>query len=206
MAKRVKKLKYSLDKQAKKAFGVIGVVFLLMALVVAKWAGLPVDFLFENQATTSQNKTTPSQNETTPSQKAELSEGIYDVERCVDGDTLILANASRTRIRLIGADTPETVKPNTPVQPFGPEASQFTKDAIAKNGNKVGITFDGTQIDRYGRTLAMVWLGDSLLNEMLIREGLAKAQLQYKYSRAMKERFQAAEDSAKREKRGLWSL
>ena len=192
MAKRVKKLKLSLDKQARKAFGILGVVILLLAIVVAKWAGLPVDFLFENG--------------TSSSQKADIVEGIYDVEYCVDGDTLRLANASRTRIRLIGADTPETVKQGTPVQPFGPEASQFTKDAIAQNGNKVGITFDGDQIDRYGRTLAMVWLGDTLLNEELIRVGLARAQLQYNYSREMKNRFQAAENLAKREKLGIWSL
>ena len=192
MAKRVKKLKFSLDKQAKKAFGILGVVILLLAIVVAKWAGLPVDFLFENGTTTSQ--------------KADIAEGVYDVEYCVDGDTLRLANPSRTYIRLIGADTPETVKQGTPVQPFGPEASQFTKEAIAQNGNKVGITFDGDQIDRYGRTLAMVWLGDTLLNEQLIRAGLARAQLQYNYSREMKDRFQAAENAAKRGKRGIWSL
>ena len=190
MDKQVKKLKNALDKKAKKTFGILGLVILLLALAVAKWAGLPIDFLFESTA----------------SQKAELLEGTYQVERCVDGDTLILANESRTRIRLIGADTPETVKPNTPVQPFGPEASQFTRDAIAQNGNQVRITFDGTQIDRYGRTLAMVWLDDTLLNEELIREGLARAQLQYNYSREMKNRFQAAEDLAKREKLGIWSL
>lgn len=192
MTKRAKKLKYSLDKTAKRAFGISGVILLMLSLAVAKWAGLPVDFLFEN--------------ETTASQKAELTEGIYEVERCIDGDTLILANASRTRIRLIGVDTPETVKPNTPVQPFGPEATQFTRDAVSQNGNKVRITFDGTQIDRYDRTLAMVWLGDRLLNEQLIREGLGRAQLQYKYSREMKDRFQSAENLAKREKRGIWSL
>jgi len=48
--------------------------------------------------------------------------------------------------------------------------------------------------------------GDTLLNELLIREGLARAQLQYNYSREMKNRFQAAEDQAKQEKRGIWSL
>ena len=193
MAKqRIKKFKNPLHRQAKQAYGVLGVIILVLGLAVAKWAGLPVDFLFENGTTTSQ--------------QAAIPEGTYKVERVVDGDTLRLADKNRTRIRLIGADTPETVKTNTPVQPFGPEASQFTQNAIARNGNMVRITFDGTQIDRYGRTLAMVWLGDTLLNEQLIREGLARAQLQYNYSREMKNRFQVAEDLAKREKRGIWSL
>ncbi len=194
MAKKIKKFKFSLDKKAKQLFGVLGGVILVLAVVAAKWLGLPVDFLFEN------DKPQPA---ATSQTQAALPEGTYDVEHCVDGDTLKLANG--TRIRLIGADTPETVKPNTPVQPFGPEASQFTKEAVARNGNKVRITYDGTQIDKYGRTLAMVWLGDTLLNEQLIRVGLARAQLQYSYSREMKDRFQAAEDLAKREKRGIWS-
>ena len=98
------------------------------------------------------------------------------------------------------------VKLNTSVQPFGSEASQFTKDALAKNGNSVRITFDGDQVDRYGRTLAMVWLGDTLLNEQLIREGFVRTQLQYNFSQEMKNRFQSAENLAKREKRGIWSL
>lgn len=194
MAKQPKKLKFSLDKKAKQAGGLLGVVVLVLALLIAKLAGLPVDFLFESES-----------QQANPSQKqAAIAEGIYNVERCVDGDTIILAGGSR--VRLIGADTPETVKPNTDVQPFGPEASKFTKEAVARNGNKVRISFDGTQIDKYGRTLAMVWLGEELLNERLIREGLAKAQLQYSYSREMKDRFKAAEDAAKRERRGIWSL
>jgi len=195
MAKRrVIKFKHPLHKKAKQTYGVLGVVILVLVFAVARWAGLPVDFLFDNES------------RRTTSQQADLPEGVYDVEDVVDGDTLRLADEMRTRIRLIGVDTPETVKSGTSVQPFGPEASQFTKDAIARNGNKVRISFDGDQVDKYGRTLAMVWLGEVLLNEQLIREGLGRAQLQYKYSREMKDRFQAAEDLAKREKRGIWSL
>jgi len=196
MAKRrIKKFRSPFHRKTKQIYGIFGVAILVLMLTVAKWVGLPVDFLFENET-----------RRTTTSQQANIPEGVYDVEKVVDGDTLRLADENRTRIRLIGADTPETVKPGTPVQPFGPEATQFTKEAIAQNGNKVRITFDGTQIDKYGRTLAMVWLGDVLLNELLIREGLARAQLQYNYSREMKNRFQTAENQAKREKRGIWSL
>ena len=47
-----------------------------------------------------------------------LAPGVYQVDRVVDGDTLVLAN--QHRVRLIGADTPETVRPNHPVEPWGP--------------------------------------------------------------------------------------
>lgn len=51
------------------------------------------------------------------------------VERVVDGDTFIAQDESNQhiKVRLIGIDTPETVKPNTPVQPYGKEASKYTK-------------------------------------------------------------------------------
>ena len=58
-----------------------------------------------------------------------LEEGTYRVERVVDGDTLVLANQGR--IRLIGANTPETVMPDHPVEPWGPEATAFTKRFVA---------------------------------------------------------------------------
>ena len=130
--------------------------------------------------------------------------GEVRVERVVDGDTIIVEGG--VRVRLIGADTPETVKPNWPVEPFGPEASEFTKTTIASAGNRVRLESDGTKKDRYNRQLAMVYVDGMLLNEELIRKGLATAELQYQYSAAMKSRFKAAEDEAKRANRGIWSL
>ena len=142
-----------------------------------------------------------------------VTEGVWTVVYVVDGDTFDVARSGDTkyRIRLIGADTPETKKPNTPVEPYGPEATEFTKRMIAAANNRVRLAFDGDQVDRYNRNLAMVYLqmpdGKEIwLNELLIREGLATAQLQYRYSKGAKEAFKRAEDEAKRGKRNIWSL
>lgn len=124
------------------------------------------------------------------------------VERVVDGDTILLAD-SKERVRLIGVNTPETVKPNSPVEPWGPEASQFTKQFLA--AGKVRLEFDGAHRDKYGRLLAFVWVGDRMLNEELLRAGLARLELQYRYSAAMKARLQQAENEAKAARRGIWS-
>ena len=62
---------------------------------------------------------------------------------------------------MIGVDTPETVKPNTPVQPYGKEASDFTKKHLT--GKRVTLEYDRAPKDRYGRTLAYVWVGDKCL-------------------------------------------
>jgi micrococcal nuclease len=137
-----------------------------------------------------------------PAAPPAIEPGLYRVARAVDGDTLLLADP-RERVRLIGADTPETVKPNWPVEPWGPEASQFTKEFVA--GGEVRLEFDGPPRDKYGRILAYVWVGGRMLNEELIRAGLARAELQYPYSDKMKARFRRAEAEARAARRGIWS-
>lgn len=132
-----------------------------------------------------------------------LDEGVYEVARAVDGDTLLLASGAR--IRLQGVNTPETVKPNWPVEPWGPEASQFTKDFIETAGHHVRLTFSLERKDRYDRFLAFVWNGDVMLNEELIRSGLGYARRDYRYSEPMKRRFTKAQDEAKGAGRGIWS-
>jgi len=131
-----------------------------------------------------------------------LESGHHRIKRVVDGDTLALADV-KEHVRLIGANTPETVKPNWPVERWGPEASAFTKEFVA--GGDVRLELDGEHRDKYGRILAYVWVGDRMLNEELIRAGLAHAELQYHYSAAMKARFRHAEAEAKAARRGIWS-
>jgi len=126
--------------------------------------------------------------------------GEAQVERVVDGDTLLLAN--RVRVRLIGVNAPESVKPDSPVEPFGPEASAFTKQFIA--GGPARLEFDKERTDQYGRTLAYVWVGNKMLNEELLRAGLAKWERHYNYSQAMKTRFRHAEQEARDARRGIW--
>jgi len=129
-----------------------------------------------------------------------LSEGLYEVARVVDGDTLLLTN--HARVRLIGVDTPETVKPDAPVEPWGPEATAFTRAMVASR--EVRLQFDRERIDRFGRFLAYVWVEDQFLNEELLRAGLARWEPQYHYSQSMKTRFRKAQQEAQRAQRGIW--
>lgn len=135
-----------------------------------------------------------------PNQPAE-SAAFAQVERVVDGDTLLLAD--QTRVRLQGIDTPETVKPDTPPEPWGQEATEFTRAFLA--AGPVRLEFDRERTDQYGRTLAFVWVEERMLNEELLRAGLAKAKLGYDYSDAKKARFRRAEKEARTAKRGIWS-
>jgi micrococcal nuclease len=93
-----------------------------------------------------------------------------------------------------------------PVEAWGPEASQFTKDFIANSGGRVRLSFSLERRDRYDRFLAFVWNGETMLNEELVRAGLAEARLDYRYSATMKRRLAAAQEEAKRAGRGIWSI
>ena len=123
------------------------------------------------------------------------------VKRVVDGDTLLLADGER--VRLLGVDTPETVKPDHPVEPFGKEASAFTRRHV--EGQTVRLEFDRERRDEHGRILAYVYRDTWFLNEELIRAGLSPAVTRFPYSEAMKQRFRAAEQDARRRKAGVWS-
>ena len=145
--------------------------------------------------------------------KSPIEAGVWTVVQVADGDTLVVGDRidrrKQYRVRLIGADTPEVVKSATPVEAFGVEASDFTKQKIAEAGDRIRLAFDGEQLDRYGRTLAMVWLqmpdGQEVwLNELLIREGLAHARLDYRYSHGAKLSFAVAEVGARKDRRNLW--
>lgn len=125
----------------------------------------------------------------------------YVVKRVVDGDTLLMEGGER--VRLLGVDTPETVREDFPVEPWGPEASTFTERMV--EGRPVVLKFDKERRDRFGRLLTYVYIDGVLLNEELIRAGLSEAQLQYPYSNAKKRLFREAEEEAKAANRGLWS-
>lgn len=97
------------------------------------------------------------------------------VVHVIDGDTLDLRVAGTPeRVRLLGIDTPETVKPGHPVECYGPEASARTK-ALLPAGTPVVIQRDVEARDRYGRLLVYLWRrGDGLfVNGALVDEGFA---------------------------------
>jgi len=132
----------------------------------------------------------------------DLPEGVYRVERAVDGDTLLLTNGAR--VRLQGIDTPETKHPRKPPEPFGHEAAAYTARLV--DGREVRLRFGTHRLDRYRRWLAYVYVDDVFLNERLVRLGLARACPQYPYRADMKRRFLAAERQARQDRRGIWSM
>jgi micrococcal nuclease len=104
-------------------------------------------------------------------------------------------------VRLIGVDTPETVKPDTPVQCFGPRASAFAHRLL--DGRTVRLEPGVEQRDVYGRLLAYVSLRGRSVNSMLLRRGLART-LTIPPNDRFAPRFRRIELEAARAGRGLW--
>ena len=130
-----------------------------------------------------------------------LAEQHYGVARVIDGDTLLLDN--HARVRLIGVDTPETVKPEHPVEPWGPEATQFTRQFVA--AGQVRLQFDKERLDRYQLCSGLRMGRRSAAQRRIGAPGLARVELEYNYSPAMKTRFRRAEAAARAAQLGIWS-
>jgi micrococcal nuclease len=109
------------------------------------------------------------------------------VTRVIDGDTVdVVVTVGRTRVRLIGVDTPElhggrkldrdaarSRRSKAAIQALGREAAAYTRRRLL--GRTIALEYDVQRHDRYGRTLAYVWLADgTLFNLELLRVGQAR--------------------------------
>ncbi|HEU4344691.1 MAG TPA: thermonuclease family protein [Candidatus Binatia bacterium] len=119
------------------------------------------------------------------------------MRRVVDGDTLILDNDEY--VNLIGVDAPVTKR-------VGKDAASFTRKLV--EGKRVRLEFDrATAVidhkDRYGRTLAYVFLEEgTLLNGEIIKQGYGFVLTRFPFARL--EEFRRLETEAREERRGLW--
>jgi micrococcal nuclease len=127
------------------------------------------------------------------------------VVRVVDGDTIqVRVDGRDERVRYIGIDTPEDVKPGTPVQCFARAAAAANARLVA--GREVRLVADAEARDRFGRMLAYVFRADDgrFVNAELVHDGFARTLTiapNVRYAR----RFAGLAAEARRAGRGLWA-
>ena len=128
---------------------------------------------------------------------------VRTVVRVVDGDTIIVN--PNERIRLIGVDAPESVAPNRPVECMGRESSRFLTELLPK-GTEVRLAIDVEGQDRYGRTLAYVWVASTgvFVNAELVRRGFAQP-LTIPPNIAHADEIADLAREARQANRGLWA-
>lgn len=134
-----------------------------------------------------------------------IAPGYYRVDHFVDGDTIAVdMNGNTETVRMIGIDTPETHKPGTPVQCFGPQAAEYTETLIGRSSVRLQADPLNTNRDRYNRLLRYVYLPDGrMVEEELLKNGYAFAYTQFPFQKL--EEFSQAETTAETAKVGLWS-
>jgi micrococcal nuclease len=131
------------------------------------------------------------------------------VDRVVDGDTIVVeVEGERARVRLLGIDAPESVKPDAPVECFGPQASARAAQLLPE-GVRVLLETDprAGALDDFGRVLAYVTPAGAPIsvNEALLREGFATLFVFDRsdpFTRVAE--FRRAQDTARDAGLGLW--
>src|SRR3989441_8454687 len=124
------------------------------------------------------------------------------VVRVVDGDTIHVRLAERVeKVRYIGVNSPEVHHPTKGEEPGGREAAAVNHALVA--GRRVRLELDVQTRDRYGRLLAYVWLGDTMVNAELVRLGYAQVMTVPPNVR-YQSLFLKLQRDAREAARGLW--
>lgn len=109
----------------------------------------------------------------------------------IDGDTVFVKSGPfKTKLRLVNIDAPEKD------QPFG-QASQKSLQSLI--GGKV-VRVESRAVDKFGRTIAVLRIGDINVNEEQVRRGMAWANSRSREGGA----YAALQREAQLAKRGLW--
>ena len=124
------------------------------------------------------------------------------VRYVIDGDTIVLKKGTKVRYR--GINSPEIPHKNKPGEPLGWEATKRNRQLV--QGRLVRLVQDDEKMDRFGRLLAYVFLPDGrMVNEILVREGLAFVCFSEKGS-SFSKKLLAAQRDAIDAGRGIWSI
>lgn len=128
-------------------------------------------------------------------------DNIVKVTRVIDGDTIKIKGGET--VRYIGIDAPETVDPRKSVECFGKEAYLKNKELV--EGKMVRLERDISNRDTYQRLLRYVWIGETLVNAELIKQGFTYA---YSFPPNIKYQniFIKFQQEALQKSRGLWRL
>ena len=142
--------------------------------------------------------TSRSENPSAPIRNETNTDEVF-VTRVIDGDTIQIEGGQK--VRYIGIDTPETVDPRTSVQCYGKEAAAKNRELV--EGKRVRFEKDVSETDKYGRLLRYVFIGETFVNETLVRGGYAFSS-PYPPDVKYQDVFNRAEKFAKENDKGLW--
>ncbi|WP_017729326.1 thermonuclease family protein [Halalkalibacterium ligniniphilum] len=124
-----------------------------------------------------------------------------------DGDTInVIYNGEPESVRFLLVDSPETSHPRLGEQPYGQEAKEFTSQLVM-NANTLELEFDiGPKRDRYDRLLAYVYADGKMIQEELLKNGLARVAYIFPPNTRYVDQFNALQEKAQQEGIGIWEV
>lgn len=136
------------------------------------------------------------------SQAAPLRTVTATITQITDGDTVqtVTPEGTKLKVRLYGIDAPETAKGKIPGEPFGNDSRNYLASLVSQKIVRVEIR----DIDRYRRMVAILWLGETNVNQEMISAGMAEAYGEY-LKQPYRAPFLQAEQEAKAQGKGIWS-
>jgi micrococcal nuclease len=141
------------------------------------------------------------------SKQNDLEHVVVKLDKVYDGDTIsVIINGKSETVRFLLVDTPETSHPRLGVQPYGPEAKEFTKKLV-ESAEKIELEFDiGPKRDKYSRLLAYVYVDGKMIQEELLKRGLARVAYVYPPNTRYIDQFRAIEEESRRKGIGIWEV
>lgn len=141
------------------------------------------------------------------SQEHKFKRVSVELSRVIDGDTIeVIYNDHPEKVRFLLVDTPETSHPRLGKQPFGQEAKLFTKQLI-ENGANIELEFDiGQNRDKYNRLLAYIYVDNKMVQEELLKNGLARVAYIYPPNTRYVDTFTELQKQAQQKAINIWSI
>lgn len=132
-------------------------------------------------------------------------ENEVTVDQHIDGDTTRFNyNGTSESFRYLIINTPEIGRDGEADEPYAQEAFDRTQELL-DNADTITVEFDEEEQDHYDRYLAYVYADGEMVNEILVREGLASVDYVYPPNDRHADLLREAEQEAQAAGIGIWS-
>ncbi|MCK1976096.1 thermonuclease family protein [Jeotgalicoccus huakuii] len=133
------------------------------------------------------------------------SDNVVTVDQHIDGDTTRFNYQGDTHnFRYLIINTPEIGRDGDEDDPYAEEAFERTQELL-DNAQEITVEFDEEKTDHYDRYLAYVYVDGEMVNETLVREGLATVDYVHPPNDKYEDLLRDAEEEAKQDQVGVWS-
>ncbi|WP_209121201.1 thermonuclease family protein [Alkalihalobacillus sp. BA299] len=181
--------------------------FLFLSLLLIIVSGCSSISLEKEEIKDQSKKISQEEKKVQDSVTPEFNRVTVELVKSIDGDTIeVLFNGKHEKVRLLLVDSPETSHPRLGEQPYGQEAKSFLRK-IVENAKTLELEFDiGPTHDRFSRLLGYVYADGKMLQEELLKAGLARVAYVYPPNTRYIDQFNKIQKEAQQQGIGIWEI